>query len=156
MEELKTHIHSRGLMTEVLAFERAAAVSKTMKSRILEDLKRSGDAGLTPDEWAEANGALINTVRRRFTDLWKAGQIRHHPGDLTRKNSSGNACVAWVLGADPRSAPRVAVEYGRGVIAGRRAVLGQIEAYCQTAPDDFFAVQRLLAYLRRNPEATGG
>ena len=46
------------------------------------------------------HGGLINTIRRRFTDLWKEGKIRHHPTLLSRKNLAGNDCVSWVIGTD--------------------------------------------------------
>jgi hypothetical protein len=102
MIDLRSHTHSNGWASEVEAFEKALKSANSIKLQILEELDRAGALkGLTPDEFVEMHGGLINTVRRRFTDLWKEGKIRHHPQSLTRKNSSGNACVAWVLGYDP-------------------------------------------------------
>ena len=104
MNELRTHTHSNGLETESNAFEKASKSADSIKLQILSEIGRAGALkGLTPDEFAETNNGLINTVRRRFTDLWKEGKILHHPHLMTRKNNDGNACVAWVLGRDPIS-----------------------------------------------------
>jgi hypothetical protein len=168
MSELKTHTHSRGLMTEVLAFGRANKVSKSIKAKILQELEQAGEMGLTPDEFVEMHGGLINTIRRRFTDLWKAGQIRHHPRGLTRKNPSGNACVTWVLGVDPSvlqkppqrpySPPPEAVmsEYIRGFDAGCNFLCHEIEQYIRHATShDAIVLDQLLTHLkhthRENP-----
>ena len=87
-----------------------------MKLQILGELERAGQlAGLTPDEFAEMHGKLINTVRRRFTDLWKEGKIRHHPKSLTRKNKAGNSCVTWVIGHDPDSFQKRAKRQWQGL-----------------------------------------
>ena len=104
MIDLHTHTHSNGWGTEVEAFEKASKSANSIKLQILYELGKAGALeGLTPDEFVEMHGGLINTVRRRFTDLWKEGKILHHPHSLTRKNSAGNACVAWVIGCDPAS-----------------------------------------------------
>jgi len=63
-------------------------------------LEAAVESGLTPDEFVLKHGGLINTIRRRFTDLWKEGKIKHHPTLLTRKNLAGNDCITWVLGKD--------------------------------------------------------
>ena len=93
--------HHDGLPTERAALARVEPHLSTMRLRILGSITNAGDDGVTPDEWADANRALINTVRRRFTDLWKDGHIRHHPEERTRLNAAGNECVVWVLGRDP-------------------------------------------------------
>jgi len=108
MDDFKTHIHSNGLPTEAAAFNKASLRMGSIKSRILEELEEAGESGLTPDEFVFKHGGLINTIRRRFTDLWKDGRIKHHPTLLTRKNGAGNDCVTWVLGRDLNMAPRVA------------------------------------------------
>lgn len=102
MTDLRSHTHSNAWASEVEAFEKAVKSANSIKLQILEELDRAGSLrGLTPDEFVEMHGGLINTVRRRFTDLWKEGKIRHHPKSLTRKNKAGNSCVTWVLGYDP-------------------------------------------------------
>jgi len=102
MTDLRSHTHSNGWASEIEAFSKALKSANSIKLQILGELERAGQlAGLTPDEFVEMHGGLINTVRRRFTDLWKEGKIRHHPQSLTRKNSAGNSCVAWIIGNDP-------------------------------------------------------
>lgn len=165
MMELKTHTHAQGFITEVLAFEKANKVSKSIKSKILDELEQAGDKGLTPDEFVEMHGGLINTVRRRFTDLWKAGQIRHHPDSLTRRNPSGNACVAWVLGVDPAALqkppqrpynpPAEASEYIRGFDAGCNFLCHEIEQYIRKAAShDAIVLDQLLLHLKHTPRET--
>jgi len=107
MDDFRTHVHSNGLPTEVQAFQKASLQIASIKSRILVEMKGAGEAGITPDEFVFKHGGLINTIRRRFTDLWKEGQIKHHPTLLTRKNTAGNDCVAWVLGRDLEIVPRL-------------------------------------------------
>ena len=96
----RQHTHSGGLSTETLAARKASMSVLSLRARILADLIIYPN-GLTPDDWASNNKALINTVRRRFTDLWKDGLIRHHPESRTKKNAAGNDCVVWVQGRDP-------------------------------------------------------
>lgn len=93
--------HTGGLATEEAALEKVAPTLTAMKAKIYGDLMRAGDWGLTPDEFTDNHGKLLNTVRRRFTDLWKEGLIRHHPQLTTRTNRGGNECVVWVIGKDP-------------------------------------------------------
>jgi hypothetical protein len=107
MDDFKTHVHSNGLPTERSAFNKASLRSDSIKSRILVELEDVGGTGLTPDEFVFKHGGLINTIRRRFTDLWKDGKIKHHPTLLTRKNTAGNDCVTWVLGRDLEITPRL-------------------------------------------------
>ena len=100
MDDFKTHVHSDGLSTEIAAFAKASRKSNSIKLKILVKLKEAAEMGLTPDEFVFRYGGLINTIRRRFTDLWKEGKIKHHPNLLARKNGAGNDCVTWVLGRD--------------------------------------------------------
>ena len=93
-------VHSPGLPTEHAALRKVAPKLPSLKKQILIDLAAAGDRGWTPDEWAEETGNLLNTVRRRFTDLWKEGEIRHHPRGISRQNAAGNDCAVWVLGKD--------------------------------------------------------
>lgn len=139
MDEIRTHTHARGLATEVVAFNKAQKISKALKLRIIEELSICGESGMTPDEFVLAYGGLINTVRRRFTDLWKEGKIRHHPDKLTRKNASGNPCVAWVLGEDPEAVRQptrakytlsaMQNEYIHGFDHGCDYIVAEIERY---------------------------
>jgi hypothetical protein len=93
--------HSHGLSTEEAALSKVAPTLAAMKAKIYGDLLMEGERGLTPDEFSDRHGKLINTVRRRFTDMWKDGLIRHHPDLNTRPNRAGNECVVWVIGKDP-------------------------------------------------------
>jgi hypothetical protein len=123
--DIRTHTH--GQDTEIAAFHRASKTSHSMRARILRAIEESG--GMTPDEFAEGWGGLINTVRRRFTDLWKDGFIKH--GSETRKNASGNDCVVWVMGEDVnRYKNRSEMsQYIKGFDAGCTYTITQIETY---------------------------
>lgn len=116
MIDIRTHTHTDGLPTEEAAARRAARGSRSMKAQILDEMELLGY--MTPDLFVEYHGGLINTVRRRFTDLWKEGKIRHHPTGLTRKNAAGNDCIYWVMGTDPdlvlADKPKLTAEYRRG------------------------------------------
>jgi hypothetical protein len=94
--------HKDGERTEQAAFEKISPHMAPIKEKILAALSESGDEGLTPDEFADTYDLLINTVRRRFTDLWKEGKIRK-TGEA-RVNSNGNDAIVWVLGEDPLAA----------------------------------------------------
>jgi hypothetical protein len=96
--------HNDGLKTELSALAKVTPHLSSIRNRIVADIQAAGTEGLTPDEWSERNHALINTVRRRFTDLWKDGFIQHHPLEFTRKNSAKHDCVIWVSGCDPHRA----------------------------------------------------
>ena len=101
---VRTHTHNSGYATEGAAAERAQIRAGSIKDQILCRLEEQ-EVGLTPDEFCEQTNGLINTVRRRFTDLWKEGRIRHHPEIATRMNAAGNECVVWVLGRDDHITP---------------------------------------------------
>ena len=104
MTDMRTHTHTDAWTTEIEAFAKALKSANSTKLKILEEIHRAGNVqGLTPDEFVEMHGGLINTIRRRFTDLWKEGMICHHLEAVTRKNSAGNKCVSWILGNDPTS-----------------------------------------------------
>lgn len=104
--DARSHVHASATQGEQLAARRAGTRARAMWRSILRELEASGEVGMTPDEYAERHCALINTVRRRFTDLWKEGKIRHHPGQVHRENAAGNPCIVWVMGRDPAAAPR--------------------------------------------------
>lgn len=89
------HVHRPGIDTEHLAFEKVEPTISSIKAAILQSLE---GADFTPDEFAAERGMLINTIRRRFVDLWKEGRVR--PTDERRSNSNGNLCVVWTLGRD--------------------------------------------------------
>lgn len=88
--------HEQPRPAELAAAEKVGAHVETLKGQILWRVTNCGDAGLIPDEVP----GLINTVRRRFTDLWKEGKIR--PTDRTRENRHGNPETVWILGRDPK------------------------------------------------------
>jgi len=94
------HTHINAIETETSAAIKAGKQSESIKTIILQIMEQNGEHGLTPDEFCEMTGKLINTVRRRFTDLWKEGKIRHHLEKKTRTNKAKNECVVWVLGTD--------------------------------------------------------
>jgi len=139
MDDFKTHIHSNGLPTEAAAFNKASLRMGSIKSRILEELEEAGESGLTPDEFVFKHGGLINTIRRRFTDLWKDGRIKHHPTLLTRKNGAGNDCVTWVLGRDLNMAPQVAKKrmIAQAVEAEREACAKLADEYATWGGSNF-------------------
>ena len=95
---MEINSHTRGLANEVAAFNKAKSKSLSTKDKILKEVDLYGAYGVTPDEFVDSYGGLINTIRRRFTDLWKEGKIKK--SSLSRKNSAGNFCAAWVLGKD--------------------------------------------------------
>lgn len=98
-------VHADPRPTETAALEKVAPHLKKMKRHIYDAVAASGADGLTPDELP---CFLINTCRRRFTDLWKEGLIR--PTALTRKNARGNPCTVWVIGSDPNLSIRQATK----------------------------------------------
>lgn len=97
---VQSHTHSHGFSTEKSAALKAEIKALSTKDRIVKRLSEKPE-GLTPDEFCKEVNGLINTIRRRFTDLWKEGKIRHHPESMTRLNDSKNECVVWILGKDP-------------------------------------------------------
>lgn len=101
---IQTHTHAEGHSTEAQAARKAGASVTSTKKRILARLEDEPD-GITPDEFCDETGGLINTIRRRFTDLWKEGKICHHPEGKTRMNGHNNECVLWVLGEDTARKP---------------------------------------------------
>lgn len=159
MKDIQIHIHADGPMTELLAYEKARKASPTIKQKILAELEQAGDLGLTPDEFVEMNGGLINTIRRRFTDLWKEGKIRHHPLGLTRKNPAGNPCVTWVMGRDPGVLPQAARapkaapqrgDYNEGFDAGCNFMRHCIQVYIsESFIGEVETLKRLADYLDR-------
>ena len=92
--------HGDPRATEVEALARVAPHLKSTKHDILEALQIRGELGLTPEEYQAVTGRVLNTVRRRFTDLWKEGKIRHSA--KARKNELGNRSTVWVMGRDPQ------------------------------------------------------
>lgn len=96
--------HSRALLSESEALAKVEPSLNSMRTAILAAVRNTGEEGLTPDEYAKKHHGLINTIRRRFTDLWKDGYIRHHPELQMRLNAAGNKCVVWVEGEDPERA----------------------------------------------------
>jgi hypothetical protein len=123
------NVHGHGAVSEVAASEKAARQEGSIRERILEALKdacghpeweatagclvcgrhlpsgtqlggpASKRAGLTPEGFAQSTGLLLNTVRRRFTDLWKDGLVKWD-GNY-RTNLRDNPSKVWVLGEDP-------------------------------------------------------
>jgi len=106
---IKTHVHSSPLSSELEAATKAEPSANSMKARIYRLIEESGAEGMTPDELRPLIGKARtdggNTVRRRMVDLWQEGKIRHHPEGLERNNDSGNACIVWVVGNDPKKKP---------------------------------------------------
>jgi hypothetical protein len=143
MTDLRSHTHSNGWASEIEAFSKALKSANSIKLQILGELERAGQlAGLTPDEFVEVHGGLINTVRRRFTDLWKEGKIRHHPQALTRKNSAGNSCVAWVIGNDPTAYQPRAKRQWVGLTEAER--LDILDAELTTQSTEHFALAQAI------------
>lgn len=93
--------HSPGTETEQQAAIRVLPRVGSIKRHILDALE-DAPAGLIPEEFTEARKLLLNTVRRRFTDLWKEGYICKN--GAIRNNARGNPSEVWVLGCDPEAA----------------------------------------------------
>ena len=100
-EFAESHQHRDAHRGEAAACDKAMRGASNMKARILACIVGAGEHGLTPDEYSVNTDALINTVRRRITDLWKDGLVRHHPEGLHRINDAENECIVWVAGRDP-------------------------------------------------------
>jgi hypothetical protein len=109
------HVHADAHKGEKEACAKAAVQSESLKQRILNRLDEVGPDGLTPDEFVKETNTLINTIRRRFTDLWKEGKICHHSSSLHRTNKAGNDCIVWVLGCDPNRAKNRAERSGEKI-----------------------------------------
>ena len=103
-EELTGLTHAQPRQAELEAAEKVAPHLAGMKGGIVAMMPSRGAFGLTPDEYAMETGSLINTVRRRFTDLWKEGIIK--PTDRVRCNARGNNETVWVLGRDEKMVAR--------------------------------------------------
>lgn len=98
MDQQAGHTHGDARPAELAAALTVAPHLKKMKRDIVLFTQAAGGYGITPDEVQRATGGLINTIRRRFTDLWKEGQLR--PTDCTRLNARGNLETIWVIGRD--------------------------------------------------------
>ncbi|MBS3927737.1 MAG: hypothetical protein KGZ65_04010 [Sphingomonadales bacterium] len=98
MSDTTGMVHADPRRAEAEALAKVAPHLKRIKTRIMAWATNAGENGLTPDEFARETGALINTVRRRFVDLWKAGELK--PTKMTRPNARGNPETVWVLGHD--------------------------------------------------------
>lgn len=94
------HTHRDGIHTEFSAAEKAEKTAESVKVQIINRLLKEAPNGLAPEELCTELDVLLSTVRRRITDLWKEGQIKHHPDMLARINADKNECVVWVIGED--------------------------------------------------------
>ena len=130
---VREHTHNSGLPTERAAAEKASIKAGSIKDQILQNLSSGSEFGLTPDEFCDRTNGLINTIRRRFTDLWKEGRIRHHPEIKTRRNSAGNDCVVWVLGRDNNITPS-RIELLKAEIKAKDAIITRFYK-CQDSYD---------------------
>lgn len=97
-ENLTGLTHAQPRASELAAAEKVAPKVASIKGSIWAMISFRGDIGLTPDEYSAYTDRIINTVRRRFTDLWKDGIIR--PTIMTRPNRRGNQETVWVVGRD--------------------------------------------------------
>ncbi len=93
-EMLSRLVHANPRQAEIEALFAVAPHLKKTKREIMLKARAARDHGLIPDEVP----GLINTVRRRFTDLWKEGLLK--PTDRVRKNARGNHETVWVEGKD--------------------------------------------------------
>jgi len=94
---LRGHRHAESNAPELFALDKVAPHLKKMKRSIMEaahDAVARGERGIIPDE----QPGLINTVRRRFTDLHIEGHLR--PTEHTKENASGNPVTVWEPGRD--------------------------------------------------------
>ena len=97
MVELTGLVHSDPKKSEVEALLKVAPHLKKMKRDIMIAAHYNGEHGIIPDEMP----GLINTIRRRFTDLWKEGFLKQT--DRFRKNKSGNSVMVWIPGRDEKA-----------------------------------------------------
>ncbi len=98
MDTNQPHVHAVPKEAEAAAAAAVAPHIAGIKIVILALMKTAGDAGLIPSEVP----GLINTVRRRFVDLQKAGLIK--PNGETRANERGMKETVYILGLDEKAA----------------------------------------------------
>lgn len=91
---MNDHVHAEPRRTEVEALAAVAPHLKRMKRDIMLAAHHYGEHGIIPDEIP----GLINTVRRRFTDLWIEGLLK--PTCRVRPNRRGKNETVWVAGKD--------------------------------------------------------
>lgn len=103
MENNLAATHASPRRAELAAAASVAPHLTHMKADIVSAITAAGEKGLTPDDFQLATGKIINTIRRRFTDLWKEGHIR--PTNRTRPNARGFEETVWALGRDTTVQP---------------------------------------------------
>lgn len=116
--------HSDPRNSETRSLIKIAPHIGRMKGDIIDQISRTDEMGITPDEYAQATGCLINTVRRRFTELWKEGYMT--PTNRTRDNIRGNPETVWVLGMD--SSMRISRETKDQKIKRLESRIAELEA----------------------------
>lgn len=126
METTGLH-HSEPRPAEYEAAILIAPHLKKMKRDIMVKAVSAGSRGLIPDE---VDG-LINTVRRRFTDLWIEGFLK--PTESTRPNRRGRSETVWVVGKDDRRFG--AKEAKDEKIARLESRVRELEAQAAAIPD---------------------
>lgn len=97
MTRLVGLVHADPKKSEIEAVLKIAPHLKNMKREIMILAIKNGDRGIIPDEVP----GLINTIRRRITDLWKEGFLK--PSGMFRKNKSGNNETVWIPGRDEKA-----------------------------------------------------
>ncbi len=116
--------HAAPRAAELEAAEKVAPHLKKMKLAIFTAVVMRGQHGLTPDEFQVRSNLIINTIRRRFTDMWVEGIIK--PTETTRPNARGNQETVWVVGRDEK---RVGTrETNDQIIARLQARVRELEA----------------------------
>lgn len=143
----EAHTHAAPKEAELAA---AAAIEPhiaSIKADILARMAAAGEAGLIASEVP----GLINTVRRRFVDLWHGGRIK--PNGKTRANDRGKLETVYVLGrderkritpyADLREAVVTLLKRNGGPIDGFVAEVMTKDAYVMVRREDFDALDKL-------------
>lgn len=80
----------RGATSEAAA-KKTAPRAAVLRERVLAVMRRKGP--MTTDECAEAMNENILSIRPRFSELLRAGQIEKT--NQTRRNDSGHSARVW-------------------------------------------------------------
>lgn len=92
---------SAGFKDRETSFDAALKIESTgradrLRARALDEWKKAGLKGLTPDECAENLQELPTSIRPRATELKKRGQLKKHPRGTRRRNETGGFAAVLV------------------------------------------------------------
>lgn len=142
-------VHAYPRRAEAEALAAVTPSLKRMKAAILLAVGAAGEHGLIPDEFP----GLINTVRRRFTDLWILGLIK--PTDRMRPNKRGRNETVWVLGKDEhrllrqREKPREKIKRLEAELYAVRSAAANLSGYAASVRYDQNQAEWVAGLLQR-------